>query len=74
MGLVKKELIFSGDAVNTAARIQNSCNTFGVDILISQELLEMLHLSDERYERREIGEIELKGKKNAVSLWTIEQR
>ena len=74
VGLVKKELIFSGDAVNTAARIQNSCNTFGVDILISQELLEMLHLTDDRYERREIGEIELKGKKNAVSLWTIEQR
>ncbi|MBK9176587.1 MAG: hypothetical protein IPM46_09665 [Flavobacteriales bacterium] len=36
VGLVKKERIFSGDAVNTAARIQNTCNAHGVDNLITK--------------------------------------
>ncbi len=72
VGLVKKELIFSGDVVNTAARIQNSCNAHGVDILISRELLDVLRLPKDKFRVREIGEIGLKGKKNAVGLWTLE--
>ena len=74
VGLVKKELIFSGDVVNTAARIQNSCNAYGVDNLISKELLDLMRPPAERFERREIGEIELKGKRQAVGLWTVEPR
>ncbi len=71
VGLVKKERIFSGDVVNTAARIQNSCNEHGVDNLISKELLDLLR-PQARFTVREIGSIALKGKRNAMSLWTIE--
>ncbi len=74
VGLVKKETIFSGDVVNTAARIQNSCNDHGVDNLLSKELLDLLRLPDHLYGRRHIGHIPLKGKRNEVSLWTIEPR
>jgi class 3 adenylate cyclase len=31
VGLVKRQTIFSGDVVNTAAHIQSSCNALGVD-------------------------------------------
>ncbi len=72
VGLVKKERIFSGDVVNTAARIQNSCNTHGVEILLSKELLDVLRLPEQRYRPRHIGEITLKGKREEVSLWTLE--
>jgi adenylate cyclase len=71
VGVVKRERIFSGDAVNTAARIQNTCNTYGVDNLFSQELLDVLHLPGS-YRMREIGSITLKGKSNAMRLWTLE--
>lgn len=71
VGLVKKETIFSGDVVNTAARIQNSCNDHGVDNLMSKELLDLLRLPSRTYTTRHIGEIPLKGKTNSVSLWTI---
>jgi len=71
VGLVKRERIFSGDVVNTAARIQNSCNAHGVDNLLSRELVEVLHLPA-RYSLREIGAISLKGKREPMSLWTIE--
>lgn len=71
VGLVKKERIFSGDVVNTAARIQNTCNEHGVDNLISKELLDLL-LPKGPLPVREIGSIALKGKRSAISLWTIE--
>ncbi|HMC97053.1 MAG TPA: adenylate/guanylate cyclase domain-containing protein, partial [Flavobacteriales bacterium] len=70
VGLVKKERIFSGDVVNTAARIQNSCNEHGVDNLLSKELLDLLR-PQAKFRVREIGSIALKGKRHAMSLWTI---
>lgn len=70
VGSVKKERIYSGDVVNTAARIQNSCNEHGVDNLISKELLDLL-LTKGPLKVREIGSIALKGKRTATSLWTL---
>ena len=72
VGLLKRERIYSGDVVNTAARIQNSCNELGVDNLLSKELMDVLHLPA-LYRTREIGSIALRGKKQETSLWTIEQ-
>ena len=70
VGLVKKERIYSGDVVNTAARIQNSCNAHGVDNLLSEQLLEVLHLPA-AYKVREIGSIKLRGRKEPINLWTM---
>lgn len=70
IGLVKKELIYSGDVVNTAAHIQNQCNVHGVDNLLSQDLLDVLRLPS-NYVVREIGSADLKGKRNAIKLWTL---
>jgi len=70
VGLVKKERIYSGDVVNTAAHIQNKCNAFGVDNLISQDLMDVLHLPA-TYAIREIGSTDLKGKLTAIRLWTL---
>ncbi|HRH71145.1 MAG TPA: adenylate/guanylate cyclase domain-containing protein [Flavobacteriales bacterium] len=70
VGLVKKERIFSGDVVNTAAHIQNRCNEHGVDNLISQDLLDVLRLPSS-YAVREIGSADLKGKRTSIRLWTL---
>lgn len=70
VGLVKKERIYSGDVVNTAAHIQNQCNAHGVDNLISQDLINVLRLPT-AYPLREIGSTELKGKSQAIRLWTL---
>lgn len=70
VGLVKKERIYSGDVVNTAAHIQNQCNTHGVDNLISQDLVDVLRLPPS-YHLREIGSTDLKGKRQAILLWTL---
>jgi adenylate cyclase len=72
VGSVKRERIYSGDVVNTAARIQNSCNELAVDNLLSQELLEVLHLPP-TYRTREMGSIPLRGKASSTTLWTIDE-
>ena len=35
MGIIKREIAYSGDVLNTASRIQESCNQFGARLLIS---------------------------------------
>lgn len=72
VGAVKKERIFSGDVVNTTARIQDMCNALGVDNLLSKELCDVLQLPSS-YPLREIGDIALRGKRDTMSLWTLER-
>ena len=42
IGSIKKEIVFSGDVLNTTARIQELCNKLHVDNLVSDELLHYL--------------------------------
>ncbi len=71
IGLVKKQTIFSGDAVNTAAHIQAACNEHGVDILVSKDLLDVLVLPPSKWNLRSVGEVPLKGKLRSVTLYTV---
>lgn len=74
VGVLKRERIYSGDVVNTAARIQGSCNDHGVDNLISQDLVDVLRLPPELFTLREIGSIALQGKRSPTRLWTMVHR
>lgn len=42
IGDLKKGIVFSGDVLNTAARIQGECNRLGRRLLVSRELMEQL--------------------------------
>ncbi|MBK7288336.1 MAG: hypothetical protein IPI95_15330 [Flavobacteriales bacterium] len=57
--------------MNTTAHIQASCNVMGVDNLVSKELLDVLSLRSLPYTVTPIGSIPLKGKRNAVELYTL---
>lgn len=70
LGVVKREIAFSGDILNTTARIQAKCNEFGVDLLVSEKMIELLNLK-EIGEPKKIGEVELRGKSERVTLFTI---
>ncbi len=72
IGTVRKDIMFTGDVMNTTARIQGLCNESGVDLLISEALLSKLRLPDS-YQVREIGVRELKGKEERVRLFTVSQ-
>ena len=72
VGSVKKELAYHGDVINTTARIQDQCNRYGMDLLISQQLLQDLTLNGQ-YELEEIGSLILKGKKEELILHSINE-
>ena len=73
IGVLKKEIFFTGDVLNTTARIQASCNEFGTDILISEELTSQLDLS-KTYDLTEIGECKFRGRQEKVNLFSIAKK
>ncbi len=70
IGVVKREIAFSGDVLNTTARIQAKCNELRVDLLASKNLIDILSISN-AFIPKEIGRIELRGKKDLVTLYAI---
>lgn len=71
IGALKKEIIFTGDVLNTTARIQSLCNQYDVDILVSEDLLEELNLGNQ-YQITSLGIAELKGKEEKMELYAVE--
>jgi adenylate cyclase len=53
--MIKKEILFSGDVLNATARIQGLCNSYGVDLIVSEEMLQQLHLTTSDQPKR-LGE------------------
>ena len=71
IGIVKRDIAYSGDVLNTTARIQSKCNELGENILISKNLLEGLGSLPDPFKLREIGEIDLRGKQHSLMLYTV---
>lgn len=70
VGIIKKDIIYSGDVLNTAARIQGQCNHYKVNLLLSEDLFHLLD-HDDAFELVNIGSIELRGRQEKVSLSTL---
>jgi adenylate cyclase len=70
IGTIKKEIIFTGDTLNSAARIQGLCNAYQVDILISDDLMKRLKV-DSSFQIQSLGENELRGRGERVEIFTI---
>jgi len=70
IGVIKKDIIFTGDVLNTTARIQGLCNLYEVDILISGDLTRKLDLPAQ-FQVRSLGENGLKGRAEKIELFTI---
>jgi len=71
IGLIKKDIVFSGDVLNTTSRIQSKCNHYGVNIILSEYLLKRLQLPKNTYHPKLLGEFALRGKKEKVVLYTV---
>lgn len=72
IGALKKELFFTGDVVNTAARVQSKCNELGVDLLVSDDLASQLKV-DGSYWMIPKGEFALRGKQERTRLLTLQE-
>lgn len=72
IGVLKKEIAFSGDVLNTTSRIQNECNKYKKDLLISEELLNKLEI-DTNFVATRIGEFDLRGKQTKTILFSVQK-
>ena len=70
IGSLKKEIIFTGDVLNTSARIQGLCNQLGADLLISEDLVKVLHLPAS-YNTISVGKTQLKGRSKPIELFAV---
>ena len=70
IGALKKEIVFSGDVLNTTARIQGLCHQYGTDLLLSRSLSEELNLKKD-YSITSLGELKLKGKTEVVEVVSV---
>jgi len=70
VGIIKKEIAYHSDVLNTAARIQGKCNEFNAELLVSEDL--KINLEQPSYFNFQlIGGISLKGKVNPVNIYKV---
>lgn len=72
IGALKKEIVYTGDVLNTTARIQGLCKEHNIDLIISEDLL-MAFDDQEQLPFNYIGEVALKGKSKVVRLHGLER-
>lgn len=72
IGDIKREIIYNGDVLNTSARIQEQCNVFNCELLISGLLLNQLDIKNE-YLAEKLDTIRLRGKESSTELYSLKQ-
>lgn len=70
VGEIKTEIAYHGDVLNTASRIQNLCNRFEKQLLLSESLVARLSEKD-RARTSFVTEEALKGKETPTKVFTI---
>ena len=69
IGALKKEIVFTGDVLNTTARIQSLCNQLESDLLICIDLMERLPENYYSYESKDL--LELRGKASKMEIFKV---
>ena len=70
IGVIKKELIYSGDTVNTTARIRSMCHDLDESFILSEDFMQDFH-APHGYTIEPKGEIELKGRHEPIKLFSM---
>lgn len=70
IGIIKKDLAFSGDTLNTTARIRSKCHELQSSFVLSDDFIKGLENVND-YDIKEIGKMELKGRKEKVKLYSF---
>lgn len=73
VGIIKRDITYSGDVLNTTARIQGKCNELNASFLISNSLKDFLSNISPVYQLESKGFISLRGKSKQVELIAVER-
>jgi adenylate cyclase len=70
IGDLKREIVYNGDVLNTTSRIQNECNKYQRDCLVSGSLMNRLKQAN-GFEWERIDIVTLRGKETEVELFSV---
>ena len=73
IGDLKREIVYNGDVLNTTSRIQDLCNKYNQELLVSKTLLSQLKLSA-NIDQDFLGNVKLRGKEKDIQIYGISQR
>jgi adenylate cyclase len=71
IGDIKKEIVYHGDVLNTASRLESECNNYNHSLLVSDFILSNLKLPA-YLEAHFIDELQLRGKEKKIKIYGIE--
>lgn len=71
VGIIKKDLVFSGDTLNTTARIRSKCHELKHSFILSIDFLKDFSVPD-GFQIHEIGEMEFKGRVEKSKVYSLE--
>jgi adenylate cyclase len=69
VGVAKKELVMSGDTINTTSRIRSACNDLNQKFLVSKDMIDILELTE--WQSESMGMVDLKGKNENIELFAL---
>lgn len=70
IGIIKKDIIYTGDVLNTTARIQSECNAYNSQTLLSEILFNQLTV-EQGYTFVQKDKLLLEGKKEYIQLYDV---
>jgi adenylate cyclase len=70
LGDIKREIVFLGDTVNTAARMVDACKELEVDFVASKEALDIVQVEGQT-QVRELGATNLRGREETIVLFEL---
>jgi adenylate cyclase len=70
VGVVKREIAYHGDVLNTAARIQAKCNEYGRALLVAEAIAVRLP-PDPKLIVELVGDLALRGKEHTVKIYSV---
>lgn len=70
IGDMRREIVFSGDTLNTTARIRSECKNYGKNLLVSSDLLNAMTINN-ALTPEFVDRIKLRGKEQEIELYTI---
>lgn len=71
IGEIKTEIVFHGDVLNTASRIQGYCNVFNKRLLVSEEIVQLME-ANKNFIFNFMDELQLRGKESLSKIYSCE--
>jgi adenylate cyclase len=72
VGEQRRAIVFHGDVMNTASRLEQATREVGARFIASDEAVTALEKSGD-FPLKDLGELQLRGRKNAIRAWSVER-